>query len=357
DMEKMGLEFLKWSVEFLYGDFIALPLKLRISEGKRLCRAWTDCGCIRRKAELPAGAAERADYFFNVSRRNAEEPLLSIVIVLDRDNADLTKTLSAWLEQDTEDIELLLVNNTKSALIDDVIYKYLLRDYRIRIIYAPNDDMITVRNKALRMCAGEYIHFAEPGMPLVNIPQSICGGVYDVISAENSTELSELYLKRDFLECNNIKFGDYSIESEAVVAEEIFLAEPRISYSGGTIAHNSRRYIGGLRAGDCVKILKSFAYRLELAAKYNNAELHNKIFSALSDDFYMGMILSFVYPDNEGRAELPVEIITALLELTELFSPDMLPPEERRPLPLIYVRLTDRLHKKIADISDIYQII
>ena len=360
DMKKMGLGFFKWSVEFLYGDFIALPLELRISEGERLCTMWTECGCIRHKAELPAGTAEIADYFFEVSQERSEKPLLSVVMVLDKDCAELPKTLSAWLSHDMKNIELMIVNNARSALNDGVIYKYLRRDFRIRIIYAPDDDMWEACNKALSMCTGEYIHFADPNFSDINRVVSECffgDTEYDAIAPENSGALSGCFLKREFISRNGIRFGDWSIESAAVFLTEIALAEPNVLYAGESSVRSSRKYVSGLKAEDCVKILKSFGHRLELAAEYNNAELHNEIFAALSDDFYMELILSLVYPENAKKTEPPTKIAAELMKLAGMFSPDMLPSEEQHTLPLIYVRLADKLHKKISDISDIYQII
>lgn len=360
DMERMGLGFLKWSVEFLYGDFIALPLELRISEGRRLVNMWTDCDCICHKAELPASVVEMVDYFFNVSRENAEKTVLSVVMVLDRDCAELWKTLYAWLGCGIENIELLIVNNARSVLNDGVIYKYLRRDFRIRIIYSPDDNISEAFNKALRMSAGEYIHFADPNRGNIDsiISENIFGEAeYDVITSEYGAELSDYFLKRGFIERNDIRFGDWSIESAYVFLTEVALAEPNVLYNGKGSARGSRKYVSGLNAEDCVKILRSFSYRLELAQRYNNAELHNEIFSVLSDGFYTELVLSFVYPEKAKKTEQPVGIMTELLKLTSLFVPDMLPNEDPPALPLIYVRVVDKLHKKISDISDIYQII
>lgn len=360
DMEKMGLEFFKWSVEFLYGDFIALPLELRISEGRRLVNMWTDCGCIRHKAELPVGAAEMTDYFLDVSRESAKAPILSVVMVLDKDCAELRKTLSAWLECETEDLELLLVNNARSVLNDDVICKSLRHDFRVRVIYAPNDVLSDAYNKALVMCTGEYIRFADPNLSdigKVGLKNDFGGAEYDVIISGDGGELSDCFLKRGFIENSNIRFGDWSIESKAVFLTEIALAGSYVLRDGETSTRASRKYVSGLKAEDCVKILRSFSYRLELAQRHNNAELHNEIFSALSDDFYTELILSCVYPEDAKKTEQPTEIVTELLKLTESFSPEMMPNKDPPALPLIYVRLVDKLHKKISDISDIYQII
>lgn len=359
NMKKWGAGFLKWSVEFLYGDFIALPLELRISEGTRLIDAWRRYDLFRHKVELPAQTAEMLDYISDVSAEKRKSPLLSVVVLLDKDCAELSQTLSAWLDA-WEKIEVLIVSSGRSAINDSVIYKFLRRDFRVRVINALDDDAPTVYNKALSMCAGAYIHFAAPSFfdfGAVGTRELFDSMEYDVMIPDNSTLLSSCFLKREFIERKNIRFGDYSIESEAVFMTEVFLAEPHVLFNGTASARNSRKYVGGLTAEDRVKILRSFVRRLELAAEYGNAELHNDIFSALSDDFYMEIILSGVYPENEKNPAQPTELVAELMRLTALFSPDMLPTGEYRTLPLLYVRLVDKLHKKIADISDIYQII
>lgn len=348
DMEKMGAGFLKWSVEFLYGDFISLPLELRVSEGRRLVEAWTDCGCVRRRAELPTDASEKLEYFFKASRAEAVKPRLSVVMLLDKDRAELEKTLDEYLAPSMGGVELLIAVNARSALNDEIIYKYLRRDLRVRIIYAPDDGAHEARNKALRACAGEFVRFGGVAAPLPEGAEK-----YDLIAAEDGAELSECFLRREFIERNGICFGDYSIESETVFLSEVRLAEPRVLLDGSLCARRQRRYVGGLNSEDCAKVIRSFARRLELAAEKNCAALHNSVFAALSEDLCMELILGAVCSESESGSRTAAE----LMRLAGLFSPDMLPLEERRPLPLIYARLVDKLHKRIADISDIYRTI
>ncbi|MCM1167303.1 MAG: glycosyltransferase [Ruminococcus sp.] len=391
DMEKSAFEFLKWSVEFLYDDFIRLPLNHRISESRLLTDAWTSAGYFRYKSELPGYIADVFEYFYFMSEQEDIEQHISIVMSADKDYSTLEKSIVSCLEQSYENFELIITNNCVSDRQYPILQKYLFKDKRIRLLNMPRCHFTEAYNKAIRLCVGEYVHFVRPNMLYVNenslksgmvrcirdnvdvllFPQlsseSVYGDFGDRVTycgepskyfASASVHCSLIKIE-NILE-NDLEFEDYSLESGNVFLAKLCLDADNVGVSEKLFSCSERQYEKDwIPSEDCVKVLKSFAERLRLSVEYGNAVLQKKVFSLLSSDYYTNILvnntLPYWMPDHErpDGTNSQYEVITEMMNILGLLDPDMLGGDIGG-IPILFRRIVDGRHKFIADISSEY---
>lgn len=395
DMRSMGRGFLKWSVEFLFDDFIKLPLDERIENARLLTDVWTKCGFYSYQHSYPDYIRDMFRYFYAVAE---EQPLscdVSVIISADEDHSYLEKTLKSCLRQSVKKLELIIINNGSGRSGYSVIHKYLHRDKRVRVYNREKGHYTEGYNIAIPLCEGRYLLFVRPNdwleseETLENWVTQADANHADVALCLNREEDSEFYTstplildresrKEDYyLDCdlgnalfssgfvreNQFEFKNYSIESG-----KVFLAAACLE-AKKTIILNKAMYVSRhtfkfdrMPAEQCVFLLRSFADRLELAKKYNSASLYNKMYSLLMSDFYIKLLIDNTSPHSSSMSECPgeeslqSEVWGQMLRILSLISLGLSAADGGMPmtLPFVFGRFVDERHKYIADTSDKY---
>lgn len=393
DMEKMGGEFIKWSVEFLYDDFIKMPLNTRIANAKALAEMWTKAGFFRYQYSYPDYIRDMFRYFYSVAKEAPQTCKVSMIISADRDYSYFENTVKSCLEQNMRDIELIIVNNGASSATYSVIHKYLHKDKRVRVYNTAKGHFTDGYNIGIEICSGEYALFVHPddwlespdALPewldeaarnnndvclcLHKSSDSTCYSGSPIKSDEDEAdyyldcEIGNALFKTDYIKAAELEFEDYSVESG-----KVFLAEAVLNASSVAVIKKSLYISRNVYKQDwipteqCVKVLKSFADRLEIAEKYNAVQLHNKVFSLLVSDYYMNILVNNTRPyfmkliDCPNGENSQSETLAQLLRILSLIDPAMLPKQNGSvpAVPLLFSKFVDGRHKYIADVSDEY---
>lgn len=394
DAEKMGLDFLRWSVEFLYDDFIRLPLKNRVEESKRLTELWTEIGYFRYKYELPQYIRDMFKYFYTISEQEAIPQNISVIMSADRDYTTLEKSIKSCLEQSYKNFELIIVNNTVSDAGYIILNKYLMKDKRIRLFKNAPCHYTEAYNKVIKNAVGEYIHFIKPcnwyktensleawAARARKNEADVCFSLGSICEsavsnpAGNSVTVCEdpdiyfidafLYnalIKSEYIRDNEFKFENYSVESGSVFLSKLCLNTEKTLVYKEVCTVTERQYEKDwISTEECVKVLSSFAERLKLSIEYNNIELHKKVFSLISGNYYSNILvnntLPYWMPDHEcpNGENSQFEAVEKIMEILSLFNPDMLTDKgEPCLLPRFFTEIVNGRQKFAAEISDKY---
>lgn len=394
DIQKFGKGFLKWSVEFLYDDFIKLPLNERIENAKALTDVWTKAGFFRYQYSFPDYIRDMFRYFYSVAEEKMMNCKVSVVISTDVDYPFLEEAIKSCLGQTVKELELVLINNGSSPASYSVIYNYLCKDKRVRVYNTGKGHYSEGYNIALKLCKGKYIHFMyaddffqssdalekwvkqsenENSDVALSLYKSEDNEIYTgtELSLKNSsckdyfTEcvLGNALFSSDFVQKQNLTFKNYSLESGKAFLAAAFLSAKK------TVMINKSLYVSRnvyrhdwIPTWECVFLLRSFADRLELAKKYKSRALHNKIYSLLVSDYYVNLLVNNTKPYFMSLNDCPngensqKEVLEQMIRILSLIDPDMLPEsEDSAPLlPSLFSKMVDERHKYIGDVSDRY---
>ncbi len=392
ETESSAFSFLKWSVEFLYDDFIRLPLKFRVSESKTLTEMWTKYGFYQFRSEFPDYISDMFDYFCFMSEQEDIEQNISIVMSADRDYLTLEKSLKSCLSQSYKSFELVLINNCVSDKQYPILQKYLFKDKRIRLINHKKTHFTEAYNKSVELCIGKYIHFILPSFwyrdensleewanaaiknnvdilisPARFSESSVFNNIgNEIMLCENSDDyfvdasVHASLIKREYIMENEFGFKNYSIESGSVFMARLCLNSDETYFVNKTFCVCERQYEKDwIPTEECVAVLRSFADRLKLSVEYNSIALHKKVFSLLSSDYYFNILVNNTLPYWMPDWECPdgsnsqYEVIEQLMEVLSLLSPEML-GDDTVFLPYLFQSIVDRRHKFISDLSGQY---
>lgn len=391
DMDTSAFEFLKWSVQFLYDDFIRLPLSYRVSESCLLTEMWTKCGYYQYKSEFPSYIADMFEYFYFMSEQEDIQQYVSIVMSADKDYSTLEKSIRSCLEQSYENFELIITNNCVSNGQYIILQKYLFKDKRIRLFNMPRCHFTEAYSKSIKTCVGEYIHFILPNMwyrngnalkelcndavkndcdvllcPVCNTESAFEEFGSEVVYCERKEDffvdssIHNALIRKEYVRENEFEIEDYSIESGNVFMAQLCLNTDKAVVSETPFCVAERQYKKDwISTAECIKVLRSFAERLELSVKFNNAALHKKVFSLLSSDYYTNILvnntLPYWMPDHErpDGTNSQYEVFEQIADILGLFDPDML-GENAAAIPTLFGKIVDKRHGFISDISNKY---
>ncbi|MCH5268708.1 MAG: glycosyltransferase family 2 protein [Lachnospiraceae bacterium] len=395
DIKTMGKDFLRWSVEFLYDDFIKLPLIVKIENAKLLTNVWTNCGFYGYQYSYPEYIRDMFKYFYTVAKEQPIQCDVSVIISADEDYPYLEKTIKSCLGQSEKNLELIIINNGSGPLSYSIIHKYLHKDKRVRVYNTEKSHYTEGYNIALNLSRGRYLLFVRPNDwlagsdTLKNWVNQADANDAEITLSLNKEEDSEFYsstqftldqdnyrgdyyldcslgnalFSADFVKKNKLEFENYSLESGKVFLSAVCLsAEKAIILNKAMYMSRHIFKYDWIPTEQCVLVLKSFADRLELAKEYDSASLHNKIYSLLISDFYMNTLINNTKPYAMSLRDCPngensqSEVWEQLLRILSLLNPELLPVDEEAPilLPSIFGMFAEGRHRFIGDMSDNY---
>ena len=394
DMQKFGKEFLRWSVEFLYDDFIKLSLNERIENAKALTDIWTKAGFFRYQYSYPDYIRDMLRYFYSVAEEKPAECKVSVIISADADYTYFENTLKSCLGQSLRELELIIVNNGASSAAYSIIQRYLYKDKRVRVYNTVKSHFTKGYNIALTITVGKYLAFVRPN-DWFESRDSLKNWVGEAEQSDSDVTLclshekectfssardirleqkavSDYYLEcglgnalfsSEFIKKNSFKFEYYSIESGKVFLSAACLAAEKVVLTNRTICVTGNVYKQDrIPVKDCVLVLRSFADRLKLAELYKSRGLHNKIYLLLMSDYYVNLLVNstkpYFMPQNEcaNSENSQSEALEQIIRILSLIVPDILPESgDSAPFfPLLFGKLVDERHKYIRDVSDRY---
>ncbi len=365
EMERFAKGYLRWCAEFLYDDFIKLPLNDRIDGARALSEIFSRCGYERLRYALLPHIREMLEYFFAVSEESPRECIVSAAICVSRDNCAperIEQAINNCLRQSLRELELIIVNNSVSSECYAVIHKYLHRDKRVRVYNAEDRHYTDGCNIAAKAAEGKYLAYLFPFGRLADnealnrwvrcaeehsAELVLCGGSEDNAGCA-------LY-RTDFVKKSKLCFNDYSIMSGSVfVAAARLLSKEKAAVDG--VYRCERPPARRLSSEDCVKMLRSVADRLEIAKECGSAALYGRAFDILDGGYFDKLVsecFDRVYVEEYGCAdtESPAKVAAELIRILSLLEPELL---SGRKLPRVFSEFVDGRHRYIAGLSDEY---
>lgn len=398
EMCKMEYEFLKWSVEFLYDDFIKAPLNVRIALAKELVPIWEQCAYYINKPVLPIYITDMFEYFIECAEETEMTPKLSVIIPVGTETEFFIKNVRDILNQSLHDIEIIFINNGASDDTYASMHKFFHMDKRIRMFNQGRKSLAETLNQGVFLADSPYVTFMLPNDWYINsnVLQrwydkitsndfDVCGSIHQVrnsrhyspsvVALKDKRQFDDYYLesdyknvlyKKEFLQKNNIQFVDYSIFTGVSFLAKVYSkVEKRVFINDVLYSHRFRSSEIMLETEECAKVLDCIISMLELSIETQDYKLHTKAAAMLNDEYLLKLILNNTKPYVMTEEQCPngensrIEIWERMLYICSLISPELTAKsdhaQDMAALPHIMYRFINERHKFLSDMSIRYK--
>ncbi len=371
DIIKLGKDFdrkenrkayIEWSIPFIYSDFIYLSLENKLAVANELTSAWEKCGYYSFVHEIPQWKQDAFDYISQFKIGKPNNANLSIIIPLEYQSRYLDEMIETIEQFDSDEVEILLVNNGVDSFYYTKILKIMKRQNNIRLFNTPyHFSYAECLNCANSLAIGKYILFMESHDWLVskervlewvdsanvkNADVSVCQLVEKRIYADQGekkykelTNLQDLYgidyhcalYRNEFLKNNKIEFAECSvITGYKFICEILSLTRNIDVFSKEVYYVREMHHADWLSTQKCISVLNGLDSLADLSLKQHNVYLHGSIFSILNGDKLKQIIVNNTKPYLMPSWQCPngensqIEVVEKLLSITEKADIDML---------------------------------
>jgi glycosyltransferase involved in cell wall biosynthesis len=338
-------EYMGWCLPFIYEDYISLPQPLKVSSAKLLTKSWSQAGFNYYSSDLCQIHKDMAVYIYDMAKEEEIIPELSIIVPINNSYNFICDCLDSVINISKKDIEILLINNGTNDNTYDYIYKYLVKDKRVRLINQAWKPLADVLNLGINKANADFITFIKPidsycssdeinniieqmkkySLNVGGYHDSAKDGIYDVYMCQNLDYYQFIYNKKSIID-NKILFKDYSFLTGAVFFTEYMVTQKKVYlisrkfYSKNSILRRQRIY-----TEEANLILKGFLVLLEYAQRFSLYELKENIALALNSENFFNLIISSTLPykvDNEKGDEKNSQglILKSLLNINMLLG-------------------------------------
>ncbi|MGI6078424.1 MAG: glycosyltransferase [Fastidiosipilaceae bacterium] len=258
DIKIMRKELLRWSSEFIYGDFIGLSKFDKIILAKEITRVWGH-PVIWKKEGFEHHINDMFRYFYDLAKEEKPEEgvALSIIVNLDKNTVHIGDLCVSLTCQDFRDFEVVLINNGCDVDLYEEISKWATVDYRVRIINREENTKSEIYNLGLGLSEGKKVLFMNPhsflsqkdalSQQLTKMAEAGAEVLYmSEIQGKRDLEngrclLEDLIMDKNFISENNLEFKENVDRPEQTFAAEILSASPKLIISTDNINPISRR--------------------------------------------------------------------------------------------------------------------
>lgn len=160
---EMSLQFLKWSIPFLYADFIYQPAAVKKELAHEIVEVWEKAGYYLHKRNLPDWINEQFTYFYEAAVMKPVSAKVSIIIPVSGECEYIKDALKSVLTQSMQEVECILINSGVSDRIYAILHKCLFKDKRVRLYNTEGKKSYAeCLNYGISLAEGEYLAFCEP---------------------------------------------------------------------------------------------------------------------------------------------------------------------------------------------------
>lgn len=388
-METMSMEFLQWSVEFLYDDFIRLPLSEKIPIAKELMPLWEKSGYYQNRNAMPVYRYEMFSYFEFLSQGTPISPKVSIILPVSGKPPLLERCLLSICRQSLLEWEIICLNNGASQEAYGILHRFLHQERRLRIFNCPKSSLPQALNQGIEAAAGETLLFLDTDswflseMALEQWLRAMQEKKSDLCASPSDRRESPLsqpavlveqegwYLQNRFQDVlyqkellieGGMQFREYSILSgrEFLVKCRHFAKNPMI-FSQPCCAHQKAFHPDWLPTEECVQVLEGIQALLQLSLRKEDHILHRWAFACLDGHDLATMLLNNTLPYWMPEWERPegensqIETWELLLQIASLIQSEWLMEDgsESPPaLPGILQRFVDARHRYLSELSN-----
>ena len=395
---EMRLQFLEWSIPFIYQDFIYLPLPEKVEQAPSLLHCWRECGYYGFSKKIAGWITEQFEYFNELhGEKNRSKTVVSVVMPVS-DNAEyIENALSSIFSQTLDNLEVILVNNGVSDDAYMILHRNLFKDKRVRLYNMSKQSYADALNKGIDLAAGEYILFCDSdgwlaGKDILlkwydyasSQKADMCGSNSAVLESREfclmdekllesrkvlnreyyDTDFHNFLYRTEFLKKGNLKFKECSIMTRIA-----FVAECLLNVSEKTFFSQYTYFQRMVYRRDCtstpkvVSVLSVLVDIMKLSLEKKDSDAHAKVLSIINSDYYKHIIVNSTkascmpMQQCQNRENSQIVTIRCLYQIMQLASPELL--EESgysvdMPYTSVLCEVVKERHKFLADLSNKY---
>ncbi len=383
--EEARREFLRWSIPFLYGDYIYLTMEEKICLAPAVRQCWVGSGYYRFRYSLESWIQEQFAYVESFIGKEPVIPRLSVVVPI-WDSGEYVQELLDGLErQSLRETEILLINSGAPDETYRVLHRSLFRDRRIRLYNRRRDSYGETLQAGSDLAAGEYVWFARDGGWLTKDTALeewycraareeadvcvSCGGSPEVYHSPGKVHLSEvknlytILIRRKFVQENNLTFYPFSLLSDDLFLMKGWLLDQKTIYweQEGYIQRWSTPS-DQIAEENAEKILKALAEVMQAAQNKRDGEIQSRIIGILNLDYYRKLLMNNIR-DSAGRREPDgkcgqIRAILAMYQITQAIDISLLPRNNNeflKPAVTLLCNVIKERHRFLTNVSDRYK--
>lgn len=366
-MEQMSYEFLKWSINFIYDDFIGIPLNDRIRLAKIIVSAAEKCSYSENKSSLPIYINDMFDFFRSCAEEKEISPKVSVIVPVLAEQKLSIKNIREILKQSLNETEIIIVNNGTDDESYEALHKCCHEDKRIRIFNQKGRSLAEVLNQGLFFATASYVTFMFPnGSHIDSDALQIMYGKaasenLDICLCRHGSKQNQydgfqnsLY-KISFLKRHDLKFKEFSFCTGKFFLEEACAETDKKGFVDKESCVNALSFDKSeISFDDCMNLLNGIKYMLKLSVEKQNAGLHTIIVSLLNDEKTISLIVK-----NSEHKNGFAEIWEKLMKICSLISPSLITRSENNSnqtaLPKVIFRLVESQHDILSEMSEKYK--
>lgn len=397
EMCKMEYEFLKWSVEFLYDDFIKIPLNDKIEIAKELTPVWDQCAYYINKTVMPVYLVDMFEYFFECAKETPMTPKLSIIIPVGSEVGFFAQNVNGIMLQSLKELEVIFINCGANDDTYAFMHKMFHKHKNIRMFNQGSHILSESFNIGIQLAEGEYMTFLLPNdwynknmlekwyEKAASDKCDVCGSLYQEANSRyhnpvpmllaNKGDEDSYYLdsdfknilyKKEFISENKLKFEDCSILTGTLFLAKVYALKPKSTlFEKAVYMHRLSKEKSKISIDECKKLLNCIKELLRISLKNNDSLLHTKAIALLNDDYMHKLIIESVKKYLNSRSAdnsdiTPIsKIWISLMTISSLVSPEFVSKSSYADvftaLPHIISSFVEINHKWLAELSNQYK--
>jgi glycosyltransferase involved in cell wall biosynthesis len=204
---------------------------------------------------------------FVISRKEADSPLISVVIPAYNAQEFIERTLRSALVQTYRNLEILVIDDGSTDLTLSVVEHFVRSDARVRVFSIPNAGVAEARNFGLKNAAGAYIAFLDADD--LWHPQKLEMQVAAMNAAPDAAACYVMFRGIDLLD--GVTFGASAIGRSGYAFAHHLYARPVGNGSSLLVRREIALAVGGYDSSWAARGLggcEDYDFELKLAARY-----------------------------------------------------------------------------------------
>ena len=324
--EELKLQFLKWSIPLIYGDFISLPLATKLTLAPTLIDVWTKCGYYNLKWRIESWIIEQFQYVYEILKEKETEVAVSVVVPVSDRTEYTENALKSILSQSLKNIECIIVNNAGSNATYSILHKYLFKDKRVRLYNMDKSSYAKALNNGIQLATGQYVTICETSgwyvdeSALENWYNKAIEEEVDICAALPCIKENNAFNKKHTFVMTELKMSNYDYmenDFHNVLYKTEFVKEKEIVFEDNSIitgvpfllqccAESSKKnfvcdemYVNRrmhrldwISTEKCQKVLKALYDLMKYSVENKNADIQARVISMINGDYLKRIILN-----------------------------------------------------------------
>lgn len=389
------LQFLSWSIPFIYADYIYLPLCDKIDLAKELVDCWVGCGYFQFYKKIENWIAEQFFYFNEIKKEEIRKATVSIIVPISDSAAYLQEALNSIYGQSKKDYEIILINSGASNEIYAKLHRNLFLDKRIRLYNMPHKPYAEILNTGIELAQGDYLAFFDSDgwygqscameewySYAVNQKTDICVSPCSIQDDRNFCQIIDkdervgfsserqmfdsdfhnaLY-RTEYLKENKIRFRECSILTGIIFLAESLMGTSKREWYGKYTYMQRKMYRPDWISTEKVEnLLEALSEVMELSLEKEDPHAHAKVLALVNSDYYKRIIINntraYSMPDIQcpNGENSQIKTVQYLYKIAQLMNPDLLYQggyDLEVPYTAVLCELMRERHKFLAELSN-----